>query len=109
MAKSFVEICVVNPGVHAAVFIGKSKATFVPRGDDYVLISGLEPTASVTEHLRWLQTLLDDDRKLLRKLQAEGVLIACRIRVRDRSFFIEPEALLLMHQFHLRTVVSFNP
>lgn len=109
MGKSFVEVCIVNPGPHAEALIGKSKAEFTPRGDDYVLASGLEPTASVTDHLRWLHSLLDGDRKLLRKLQAEGVLIACRIRVRDRSFFLEPEALLLMHRFHLRTVVSFNP
>lgn len=109
MEKSFVEICIVNPGFHAEAFTGKTKAKFTPRGDDYVLVSGLEPTASVTEHLRWLYAMLDGDRKLLRKLQVEGVLIACRIRVRDRSFFIEPGALLLLHRFHLRTVVSFNP
>jgi hypothetical protein len=38
-----------------------------------------------------------------------GLAIVCRIRVRGRSLDIEPEALLLMHQCHLRTEISFNP
>lgn len=77
-------------------------------GEDFVFNSRLAPDVSVSEHLKWLHSILQFERKWLRKLQEDGVDMVCRIRVRGRTVTIEPEALLLMHQCHLRTEISFN-
>jgi hypothetical protein len=69
----------------------------------------LQPDVSVSEHLKWLHSMLQFQRKHLRKLQEDGVVMICRIRVRARTVTIEPEALLLMHQCHLQTEISFHP
>ena len=69
--------------------------------------SPLDPTASVSEHLKWLHGMLQFERKRLRQLQEVGVDMVCRIQVSARTLTIEPAALLLMHQCHLRTEIQF--
>jgi hypothetical protein len=109
MHKCFVEVRIVKPGARASMFTSAQQPGFAPDGEDFVFQSRLEPDASVSEHLKWLYGILEFERKRLAKLQADGVEMVCRIRVRGRTLTIEPEALLLMHQLHLRTEVSFNP
>jgi hypothetical protein len=109
MHKCFVEVRVIKPGMQASSFTGSGQTWFTPDGEDFVFASRLEPTASVSEHLKWLHGMLQFERKRLRQLQEDGVDMFCSIRVRARTLSIEPEALLLMHQCHLRTEISFNP
>jgi hypothetical protein len=91
------------------MFTSAQQPGFVPDGEDFVFQSRLQPDVSVSEHLKWLHGMLQFERKKLRKLQEDGVDMVCCIRLRERSLTIEPEALLLMHQLHLRTEISFNP
>jgi hypothetical protein len=109
MPKSFVEVRIINPGDKANTFTSKRQTRFLPDGKDFVFPSRLPETASVSEHLKWLHGMLYFERKQLRQLQENGLEIICRIRTRSRSLDIDPEALLLMHQCHLRTEISFNP
>lgn len=109
MSKSFVEVRIVNPGERASTISGPLHMWFVPDGQDFVFTSKLPEDSSVSEHLKWLHGMLQFQRKRLRQLQENGVATVCRIRIRARSLEIEPEALLLMHQCHLRTEISFNP
>jgi hypothetical protein len=106
MHECFVELRVVKAGPRASSF---ATAGFTPDGEDFVFQSRLEPTDSVSEHLKWLHGIFQFERRRLRKLQEDGVDMVCRIRVRGRTVSIEPEALLLMHKCHLRTEISFNP
>ena len=76
---------------------------------DFVFQSRLDLGAELSDHLKWLHGILQFERKWLRQLQEAGVEIVCRIRVRARELVIEPEALLLMHQLHLRTEIEFRP
>ena len=108
MPKSFVEVRIINPGVRASMISGSLHTWFAPQGEDFVFTSKLAEDSSVSEHLKWLHGILEFERKRLRQLQEKGVATVCRIRVRSRSLDIEPEALLLMHQCHLRTEISFN-
>lgn len=109
MPKSFVEVRIVAPGVRASMISGALHTWFVAEGQDFVFTSKLPEESSVSEHLKWLHGMLEFERKRLRQLQENGVATVCRVRVRGRSLEIEPEALLLMHQCHLRTEISFNP
>jgi hypothetical protein len=109
MQKCFVEVRVIKPGARASSFTGAEQTWFAPDGEDFVFPSRLKPTASVSEHLKWLHGMLEFERKRLRQLQENGVDMVCSVRVRARTLSIEPEALLLMHQCHLRTEISFNP
>ena len=108
MPKSFVEVRIINPGTKANSFTSAQRERFVPDGKDFVFASRLGD-ASVSEHLQWLHGMLYFERKQLRQLQENGLDIVCRIRTRARSLDIDPEALLLMHQCHLRTEISFGP
>jgi hypothetical protein len=109
MHKCYVEVRIISPGPRASSITAERASWFVPDGADLVLQSRLEEETPVSDHLKWLQGVLQFQRKHLRNLQEDGVDMVCRIRVRCRTFSIEPEALLLMHQCHLRTEVSFNP
>ena len=109
MHKCFVEVRVIKPGVRASSFTTARQTWFVADGEDFVFPSRLDPTASVSEHLKWLHGMLQFERKRLRQLQEDGVDMVCSIRVRGRTLSVEPEALLLMHQCRLRTEISFNP
>ena len=52
--------------------------------------------------------MLEFHRKFIRKLEADGVQTMVHISVRGRSLTIEPEALLLAHQLHLKTQIEFR-
>jgi hypothetical protein len=52
--------------------------------------------------------MLEFHRKFIRKLEASGVQTIVRISVRGRTLMIEPEALLLAHQLHLKTEIEFR-
>ena len=108
MHKSFVEVRVINPGPRASSLAEANQTWFKADGDDFVCDSRLDPTASVSDHLKWLHGVFQFERKKLRKLQEDGVEMVCRIRLKTRTLSIEPEALLLIHQCHLRTEISFN-
>lgn len=98
-----------HPGVRASTISGAMHSGFVSEGQDFVFTSKLPEGFSVSEHQKWLHGVLQLERKRLRQLQENGVAVVCRIRVRARSLDIEPEALLLKHQCHLGTEISFNP
>ena len=60
------------------------------------------------EHLNWFHSSLQFHRKFIRNLEADGVLTTVHISVRGRALSLEPEALLLAHQLHLRTEIEFR-
>jgi hypothetical protein len=109
MYKCNVEVRIISPGPRACSITAERASWFVSDGADLVIQSRLEQDTPVSDHLKWLQGILQFQRRQLRTLQEDGVDMVCRIRVRCRNFAIEPEALLLMHQCHLRTEISFNP
>jgi hypothetical protein len=109
MHKCYVEVRIISPGPRASSFTAEGQTWFVADGADLVFQSRLEQDVPVSDHLKWLHGMLEFQRKQMRTLQEDGVDMVCRIRVRGRTVSIEPEALLLMHQCHLRTEISFNP
>ena len=109
MNKCYVEVRIISPGPRSGSFTPQEQTGFVADGADFVFQSRVGQDVSVSEHLKWLHGMLQFQRKQLRTLQEDGVDMVCRIRVRARTVSIEPEALLLMHQCHLRTEISFNP
>ena len=109
MYKCNVEVRIISPGPRACSITAERASWFVSDGADLVIQSRLEQDTPVSDHLKWLYGVLQFQRKQLRTLQEDGVDMVCRIRVRCRIFSIEPEALLLMHQCHLRTEISFSP
>ena len=108
-SKTFVELCIINPGERASTITLRREGWFVADRQDFVFQSRLDLGAKPSEHLKWLHMILEHERKWLRQLQEAGVEMVCRIRVRARELAIEPEALLLMHQLHLRTEIEFRP
>lgn len=52
--------------------------------------------------------MLEFHRKSIRKLDADGVHMKVHISLRGRTLSLEPEALLLAHQLHLKTEIEFR-
>ena len=73
-----------------------------------VFRSALAADQPVSEHLKWLYGVLQHQRKFFRQLEASGVSVVVSIRVHDRQLHLPPEALLLMHQFHLPTELQLS-
>ena len=104
MNQPFVEVRIFNGKLLAESF-GKSENGWCLDDCDLVFSSRLDSESSISEHLKWLRGMLQFERKKLKNLQANGVDMACLIRVKARVVSIEPEALLLMHECHLRTEI----
>lgn len=81
---------------------------FKPDGNDLVFPSWLAADKPIDEHLKWLYGMLQHERKFFRRLEASGVSIVVFIRSQNRELSLTPEALLLMHKFHLPTEVIFS-
>jgi hypothetical protein len=62
----------------------------------------------VGDHLKWFHSLLQFHGKFIRNLEADGVQTTVHISVRSRPVSLEPEALLLAHQPHLKTEIEFR-
>ena len=108
MHKWSVEVRVLSPGDRAQSVKAHFETWFVPDGSDLVFRSPLAPESSISEHLKWFHSMLEFHRKFIRKLEADGVQTMVHISVRGRSLTIEPEALLLAHQLHLKTQIEFR-
>ncbi len=97
-----VEIRICQPDqISADAIRRRFPAFFHPDGDDFVFRSSLDRDASISDHLKWLYGRIKDERKAFRQFEASGVAAVICIRAQDRQFRIEPESLLLAHQFHL--------
>jgi hypothetical protein len=59
------------------------------------------------DHLKWFHNLLQFHGKFIRNLEADGVQTTVHISVRSRPVSLEPGALLLAHQPHLKTTIEF--
>ena len=108
MNKWSVQVRISRPGVRAGAVRSHFETWFVPDGDDLVFRSSLGPELSVSEHLKWFHSMLESHRKFIRKLEADGVHTTVHISVRGRTLSLEPEALLLAHQLHLKTEIEFK-
>lgn len=80
---------------------------FREEGKDLVFSSPLDMTHSISDHLKWFHSMLEHQRKYIRQLEAAGFPMVCRIRCNERSVILEPEALLLGHQLHIRTKIEY--
>jgi hypothetical protein len=108
MHKWSVEVRILSPGEHAQSVRSNFETWFVPDGTDLVFRSPLAPESSITDQLKWFHSMLEFHRKFIRKLEASGVEMVVRISLRGRTLMIEPEALLLAHQLHLKTEIEFR-
>lgn len=108
MHKHRVEVRILRPGERAETVCSHFNTWFKPDGADLVFASALSPELSVSEHLKWFDGMLQWHRKFIRQLEHSGIQSVVRISVRDRSFAIDPEALLLAHQLHLKTEIEFR-
>jgi|SRR6266487_752316 len=108
MHKWSVEVRVLSPGERAQSVRSHFETWFVPDGSDLVFRSPLAPKSSISEHLKWFHGMLGFQRKFIRQLEAAGVQTVVRISVHSRALMIEPEALLLAHQLHLKTEIEFR-
>ena len=108
MNKQSVYVRVSRPGVRTEAIRDHFETWFVPDGDDLIFRALLDPELSVSEQLKWFHSKLEFHRKFIRKLEADGVETTIHISVRGRSLSIEPEALLLAHQLHLKTEIEFR-
>jgi hypothetical protein len=98
-----------KPSKIAAEKIAKRFGTFVQtEGEDMVIRSWLEPQCSVTEHLNWLFSTAQRERKALLQLEAAGEPAVLIIRSHTRPLMIQPEALLLPHKLHLVTEIHLS-
>jgi hypothetical protein len=105
-----VEVRILHPGEQTASIQRQfDGAWFVPDGPDLVFRSALPSTHTVGEHLKWFHGLLEHHRKFIRQVEASGIRCVCRVQVRAASVTVEPEALLLAHQLHLATEITFRP
>jgi hypothetical protein len=97
-----VEVRIINPSATvAALFTGLHRTWFVPDAEDLVFRSWLHDTGDVNKHLKWLYAMLQHDRKLIRRLDAEGARWMVRISCDHLPVTIMPESLLLAHKLHL--------
>jgi len=62
----------------------------------------------VGDHLKWFHSLLQFHGKFIRNLEADGVQTTVHMSVRGRTLSLEPEALLLAHQLHLKSEIEFQ-
>jgi hypothetical protein len=108
MNSCSVSVRITRPGVRASAIHEHIGLGFVSDGDDLVFRSPLAPELPVGDHLKWFHSLLQFHRKFIRNLEADGVLTTVQISVRGRTVSLEPEALLLAHQLHLRTEIEFR-
>ena len=77
-------------------------------GDDLFFCSPLESELPVGDHLKWFHKLLQFHKKFIRNLEADGVQTTVHMSVRGRTLSLEPEALLLAHQLHLKSEIEFQ-
>jgi len=100
-AKCHVEVRATNPTPATAKLLGRFGAWFVPAGDDLVFRSQLRDCGDVNQHLQWLHGMLQHERKLIRRLDAEGAGLSVRIYCDRLPITLAPESLLIAHQMHL--------
>ena len=106
----YVEVRILSPGDRAATIRSRFQTLFVPDGTDLVFRSALDPRCTVSRHLTWFHGMLGHERRFIRQLEAAGVHMIVRISSPAQSLSIEPDALLLAHQLHLRTeIVACTP
>ena len=103
--KWYVEVRILSPEDRAATIRSRFQTLFVPDGTDLVFRSPLDPGCKVSQHLTWFHRMLLQERKFIRQLEAAGVHMIVRISSPAQSLSIEPDALLLAHQLHLRTEI----
>ncbi len=108
MKNCSVSVRITRPDVRASAIHEHLGSGFVSDGDDLVFRSPLAPELPVGEHPNWFHSWLQFHRKFIRNLEADGVLTTVHIFVRGRSLSLEPEALLLAHQLHLKTEIEFR-
>ena len=64
----------------------------------FAFCSALQPTDDLNEHLVWLFMILDEHRKLIKKLTQNGVPVVCQcLAGQARPIVLEPKALGLAH------------
>ena len=105
MAIRQVEIRAVAPSAAIVELRRRLETWFVQEGEDFVFRSRLEGSVEVSDHLKWFQGMLRHERKLIRRLQDQGLNLVVRIYCKRLPVVIEPEGLLVAHQLRLRVEV----
>ncbi|MFN3649460.1 MAG: hypothetical protein ACK47B_07735 [Armatimonadota bacterium] len=108
MTSCQVEVRILAPGTHAESIQERLGDSVKWDGADMVYRSRLIDVASASDHLKWLYGVLEPHRKFFRQLEGFGITAVIRIEIHSRSCVLEPEALLLAHQFHLRTEIHLR-
>lgn len=100
-----VEVRAVRPSTAAVEFLRRFGTWFVSDGEDFVFRSPLRNTTDPNEHLQWFHGMLAHDRKLIRRLQEQGLSLVVRISCDRLPLVIASESLLLAHKLNLPTEV----
>ena len=66
-------------------------------GRDVIIRSALGTDASLNEHLVWLWGLVKHERRVLKKVAAEGARIVCSCRVPKGEIRLLPNAAEMLH------------
>lgn len=102
-----VEIRIRRPDASARN-IALAVGAFAPDGEDLVFVSALRAEEPAAAHLKWLYSMLQHHRKVFRQLEASGAPAVVCVRIFERHLQLPPEAILLMHQFHLGTEIQLS-
>ena len=78
--------------------LGQPAGLFRLEGQDYVFRTGLGEGHSISEHLVWLQGMLQGDYKGFRRALANGADIVLCLYSESREIALSPQAILLAHK-----------
>jgi hypothetical protein len=97
-----VEIRAVRPSAAVIELRRRFENCFVADGADFVFRSPLPDSNDADEQLKWFHGTFQHHRKLLRRLQDQGLNLVVRVRSDRRlPLILSPESLLLAHQLHV--------
>ncbi|MBI1424238.1 MAG: hypothetical protein GC149_12270 [Gammaproteobacteria bacterium] len=77
-------------------------------GEAILLRSQLNPENSLNEHLVWLWSMLNIERKLLKTLKQEGALLECRCEAKKDEIIIKSNAAEMLHLLEADLYVEVN-
>ena len=73
---------------------------------ELVIRSRLSPDTALNEHLVWLWGLLQNERRYLKSLQAQGAEIYVHARVFSRPVEVKPNGAEMLHILGVTLVIS---
>src|SRR5438876_260922 len=95
------EVRILNPGSVADEIRERFATWFTIQKADLVFSSALRDTGDANAHLKWLLGMLEHERKLIRRLQDQGLQMIARVYCNQLPVLIEPESFYLAHKLHV--------